>query len=70
MKMYLQADSLQDVHQQQVRAAGYDPACEFVCKVLDFPGGMIEPPDDHIQAMRFAKDAPLGDTIIVDTKRL
>ncbi len=64
-KVILFADSFQTIHQAQVRRAGYDPAWAAVCQLVNFPGGEQEPPDKLLQAARFAKDAKVGDTMVI-----
>jgi hypothetical protein len=69
LKVYLQADSFQTMHQEDARRQGYDPAEAFVCTAVDFPVEEgKEPPDDFLQAVRFAKDAPLGDTMMARSR--
>jgi hypothetical protein len=68
-KILVQADSFQTLHREGLRRQGYDPAEAFVCLAVDFPTDAgKEPPDDLLQAARFARDAQLGDTLIVHSR--
>jgi hypothetical protein len=68
-KIYLQADSFQTGHEEQVRRQGYDPAEAFVCMAVDFPVEEgHEPPEELLQAARYAETAPLGDTMIAHAR--
>jgi hypothetical protein len=66
LKLYIFADSFQTIHQGQLRTAGYDPAWACVCKEVEIPDEGREPPDNLLQAARFARETPLGDTMVVD----
>jgi hypothetical protein len=69
LKVFMQADSFQgDLHLEEVRAAGFDPAWGFVCKLVYFPDG-AEPSEWLCQVARFAEGEPEGTTTVVDLQR-
>lgn len=65
LKLFLLADSFQDCHQEEVRAAGMDPSWACVCREVAIPDD-AEPPVTLIQAAWFAEEAPVGRTMVVD----
>lgn len=65
LKVFLLSDSFQTAHHAQVLAAGMDPAWACVCREVMFPDDVV-PPTPLIHAARFAEEAPVGRTMVVD----
>jgi len=55
---------------ERLRALGRDPEWAFACQEVSFPiEEGKEPPDDLLQAVRFATDSKLGDAIVLKVNK-
>ena len=68
-KVLVLADSLQGVHYDPRLPKGFDPAWVYVATEVDFPDGEHEPPGDLLQAVRFARDAKVGEQGVINPEQ-
>jgi hypothetical protein len=69
MKIFVQVSSFQRLHIEQCEHQGVHPDSAFVCQTFEFPDDLV-PPDDLLQAHRYADDAYDGEKMAVDLDQL
>lgn len=66
-RVFVQVSSFQSLHIEQCEHQGIHPSNAFVAKTIQFPDN-LEPPDELVQAARWAADAKENEKMAVDLK--
>jgi hypothetical protein len=69
LKLFVHADYFGERCQAAFRSEGLDPDDGYICSVVTFSDESKEPPDNLLQAARFAAEAKEGQPIWVDMAR-
>ena len=69
LKLFVHADYFGEPCREKFRAEKLDPDHGYICAIITFPDESKEPPDNLLQAARFAQEANEGEARWVDLAR-